>query len=460
MKNSFGFVLFLALHPWIYGQCPNFDVALNSQVEIDNFAINYPGCTQFNHELRIEPVNGSITNLLGLSQLTSIAHVFIISTEINSLEGLHNVTEVNDLALWGNSNLQNLEGLNALTLVDGLELFINSGLQNLNGIVNLQSIERLNLFANTNLVDISALSFVTHSNSITIGGNALTDLHGLENLQSVSQDLSITTETIQNLDELSNLNQIGGSLYLAYLPVLNDISALGQISTLEDLYFLECGSLASLAGLENLHTVNGNLRIGFMPVLSALNSLSGVTEVSGLEIYENPFLTSLTGFEQLTTIHQNAYIMDNFILNDISALSNVVPEELSELVIARNPNLSMCDNDFVCSVIFDIDVIKFIDGNGVGCGSIPQVAANCILSSGSPDLQGSIMVMPNPVSEYLTIELPPGIEHYEVDLYSSIGQRLHQGKSLFIDFSMYAKGVYFLRIATNLGSVVRKVVKE
>lgn len=442
------------------GQCPTNDIFLTSQEDIDNFATNYPNCSQLTHELNIDGQESNITTLSGLSQLTSANFLFIRSTQITTLEGLHNLTSITDFALWGNSNLQNMEGLSSLEMVGGFEIWINSGIQDLSGMDNLQSMNRLSLFANPNLSDMSALSFITQLNSLTIGGNGFANLSGLENLQSVDFDVSITNELIQNINELSNLQIIGGSLYIAYLPELLDVGALSQVSSVQDLYFLECNSLSNLSGMQNLQTVSGTLRIGFMPELIDISALSGITSTGALEVYENPMLTTLSGLEQLTSVAENVYVMDNPELSDISAINNIAPEDQSEVVIARNPNLSVCDNDFVCGVIFDPQIPEFITGNGVGCGSIPQVAARCLLSSESFLLAESVVITPNPVRSFLNVQLAEGIDLLNVEVYSLLGQKLLQSRSSSIDFNHFSKGVYLVKLLTNKGSITEKVVKN
>ncbi len=455
----FSYVLFSSITIGM-GQCPEMEVFLTSQADIDNFATTYPNCTELTHDLNIDGQNSNITNLLGLSELVSAQYLFIQGTQVNTLEGLHNLVSIVDLALWGNSNLQNLEGLTQLQSAGGLEIWINSGIQDLTGIDNLQSVDRLSLFANPNLSDINHLSFLTTLSSLTIGGNGFSQLTGLENLQSVDGDISITDELLLNVDELSSLQSVGGSIYIAFLPLLTDVSALNQVNSADNLYFLECNSLANLTGLQNIQTVSGTLRIGFMPQLTDISALSGLTSAQALEIYENPLLPSLTGLEQLMSVTQNVYVMDNLSLNDVSSINNIVPGGQSEVVVARNPLLSVCDNDFICGVIFDPQIPEFITDNAVGCGSVPQVAARCLLASEHIDLSEAIVISPNPVQGVLTIQLDRGIQLQHVEVYSMLGQLLQTLNTSHVDFSNLPDGMYLVKITTDRGSITQKVVKN
>jgi len=70
--------LFTIILAFLYLNCsfaqtclPN-GIAFYSQTEIDNFPTDYPGCTEILGGLTIVGDSSSITNLDGLSQLTSI----------------------------------------------------------------------------------------------------------------------------------------------------------------------------------------------------------------------------------------------------------------------------------------------------------------------------------------------------------------------------------------------------
>lgn len=441
-------------------QCPTEPIVLNTQEAIDNFAVNYPNCTVLTHDFKVDGEINVITNLNGLSGITQAGNFYIMKTEINDFSGLENLQSTAHMSLGFNQNIQDLTGLTSLESVEEIIIWYNSNMTSLNGAGNLNSVFRLNLFQNNSLQDITELSDLQTLTSLSIAGNGLTSLAGLENIQYIEEDIFISNEAIVNFNELANLNSFTGSIYLWNNYQLVDLSVFHAVETVNDLIVVECPLLTDISGLQNIHTVNGIFRFGFNPALTDLSVFSNITSIGTLDIYENQSLTSLAGLENLTTVTETVYILDNPLLNDISSLNNIVPTGLSQLVISRNPSLATCDNDFVCSVVFDPAIAKQIQDNAIGCSSIPQVSANCILSNESFDPEESVSLVPNPVRSFLTIGLSEGTGLDQVVIFSSIGQRLYQGNSMRIDFSMYAKGVYFVKIDTELGSVVRKVVKE
>lgn len=103
-------------------QCPTTYIILDSQAAIDNFAANYPGCTEILSSLWIEEEQeGSIINLDGLSQLTSVGgHLRIQNNpNLNNLDGLSQLTSVGeDLAIQWNSELSQCCSLCPLLTAD------------------------------------------------------------------------------------------------------------------------------------------------------------------------------------------------------------------------------------------------------------------------------------------------------------------------------------------------------
>ena len=362
-----------------FSQCPSENILLTTQADVDNFATNYPGCTMLTHELKVDSAGTDVTNLNGLAQIVQAQDIFILSSEITSLQGLHNVQNVTRLALWFNGNLQNLEGLSSLESAGSLEIWINNGMTSLVGAPNLMNLERLNLFDNVNLADISQLSFLEDLTSLIVRGNALETLAGLENITTIDEDVQISNEQIQNFDELSSLQSIGGALHISNHEFAEDLSAFINIDTLVDLYITECPSVFDFSGMENIEIVTGRLRIGFNPGLENLNDFSKLTDVGELDVYENPNLISVDGLEGIANITGRLLIFDNPVLTSIEGLNDVLPGDIQEVAIGNNVNLSICSIDLICAVIDDPDVNKVFFNNAIGCNTVEEVEEACLL---------------------------------------------------------------------------------
>ena len=470
MKIYICLVSFLLFSFISFGQCPTTNILITSQAEIDNFAINYPNCTVLSHNIKIDQQNDAITNLHGFSLITSAQHIFIVNTDIENFIGLDNLEEVSHLALWFNVKLNNFYGLSSLQNMDRLESFLNVNLIDVSGMDSIQSINNINFFGNTSLNNISDFSFIEVLNSLTLGGNGLNTLNGLENLTKITEDLNINEEPIDNLDELANLQQIGGSLYITSNYQLQNINALSNLETLENAYIVENTILEDLIGLNSLHTVNEKLRIGFNHGLESLFGLINIASVEDLEIYENDNLRTLKGIESLTEITKRLLINDNPLLYNLEHISNVSPDELDDVIMINNTSLSICDFQLICDIIEEPGVYKVIQNNAPGCNSEEEVVLSCQDDFNDPDIDSidsndnlfasEFSYYPNPVSDLLTINVSEDFTYNKAIVFSLIGEKQFETSNDIIDFSSLSNGVYFVVIETVKESRTIKIIKE
>jgi hypothetical protein len=144
-------------------------------------------------------------------------------------------------------------------------------------------------------------------------------------------DVTIYGASIDNLDGLSVLTSVGGSLSIIQNP-----------------------ALSSLAGLENLASVGNDLIISFNPILNSLSSLSNLVYIGGtLGINNNDVLTSLAGLE------------------------NIDAGAVDDLVFHDNPVLAYCDLEPICNYLGNIHGHLDIYNNADGCRNPPDIAGEC-----------------------------------------------------------------------------------
>jgi hypothetical protein len=113
--------------------------------------------------------------------------------------------------------------------------------------------------------------------SVDINGNDITDLSGLDTLNSIGGDLIINgNDSLQYLSGLANLNAIGGDLFIGSNEILPDLSGLESLETIGgDLSIVENTALTSLYGIENIEATSiDNLHIYDNPLLSTCHVLS------------------------------------------------------------------------------------------------------------------------------------------------------------------------------------------
>ena len=101
-----------------------------------------------------------------------------------------------------------------------------------------------------------------------------------------------------------------------------------------------------------------------------------------------------------------------------------------------------------------------------GCVSAPSNIIH-IDMSGIDDLPGNsgiIYFYPNPVKNNITIEKNISNKNEEISIYNIQGkalitQPLIKAKTI-IDISSFAQGIYFIKVKTDKGDVVKKIIKE
>jgi len=135
-------------------------IVFSDQTQINNFQVNYTGCTEIEGSVTINSQNapppGIITNLNGLNVITSIG---------------------GDLGIYHNDYLPNLGGLENLTSIGGdLSIRFNQTLTSLNELTSLTFIGgNLNISNNYQLTDCDAqwlCNYLTDPNGVITINNA------------------------------------------------------------------------------------------------------------------------------------------------------------------------------------------------------------------------------------------------------------------------------------------------
>lgn len=453
-------ILLCVLFPSIIlSQCPNGPLELKSQAEVDAFAVDYPNCTELTHSLIVNGEDSAIVNLDALTGITLAQELFVINTDITDLTGLSNLVSVGYFSVGVNPGLNDLTGMDQLEVADQLNIYINSNMTSLNGAPNLISTTGIYLYENNALVDITELSDIQSVNLLSISGNALTNLEGLENIQTVTGDIFIANGILPNLNDLSSLSEVGGEIFLLNQTQLTDISVFSSITSVDNLIILACDSLSSLDGLQNITEIRGTLRMGFMPLLEELTIFQNLTTVGSLDFYENAALIDLTGLENLEQIEDNLYLLDNPSLSDMSSIGDLSAEGMSEVVVFGNPNLDSCDYEIICEAIFDEDIYHEISNNGSSCLTAPQVAAFCILGTEDFITESQVVLYPNPASDSFRLEFPSQYELMKVNLYTNLGQKVAETQERLVSLENLASGIYYVVIEFAEGTVEKRLIK-
>ncbi len=291
MKNLYILLIaLLAINGAMAQGCLPEGITFEFQEQIDNFQVNYPGCTDIEGFVVI--TGPDISNLNGLSALSSIVGDLVIeSNQLTSLTGLENLTFIG-----GNLYLNLCHGLTSLTGLNNLS-YVGGDLQ---------------------------IGKLLDSGWGLYGGNVyLASLTGLETLASIGGNLTIEfNASLINLTGLSGLTSIGGGLTINYN-----------------------GSLTSITGLENLTSIGGDLSVRYNDSLISMTAINNVTAVGGeLSIINNPGLTSLSGLENIEPSSiTNLTITYNGSLSDCAVLG------ICNYLAAPNGTVDIFNNSAGCN---------------------------------------------------------------------------------------------------------------
>jgi len=135
------------------------------------------------------------------------------------------------------------------------------------------------------------------------------------NCTEINGVVSIKGEDITNLDGLSVLTSISGSLHIGRNPYggnpsLINLSGLANLTYIQyDFEIYENDALISLAGLESIHTILGNLSIENNDALTNLSGLINVSSITGWSyLSSNIALTNLSGLDNLNSVGGRLFI--------------------------------------------------------------------------------------------------------------------------------------------------------
>lgn len=311
--------------------CPDTQITLTSQAEVDAFAVNYPNCTSIEN---LDISGNNIIDLTPLSNLVQVSQIFIHDTGLlQDLSGLDNITSPSEILgpyviIQDNQSLTDISSLSNLNTTSpngygGIGIRRNPSLLSLDGLQGFSTI--------VEFVDI-------------LDNDSLTNLNGLNNV------IGADDFEIKGNDSLINLQGINSF-------------------TLGDILIENNASFQSLIGLNS----------GFS---------------SGIQLVQNPIIENLEGLEVVASLF-GLFLDNNSSLSDLSAIENIQIGSGTDatLVITNNPNLVICDYSSVCNTISSCESLFCsiqIENNAPGCNSIAEVAYECALIPSNDDCNNAI----------------------------------------------------------------------
>lgn len=213
--------------------------------------------------------------------------------------------------------------------------------------------------------------------NITVNGD-VSNLLGLDAIKTVTGNIDIESDALINLSDLSNLENITGTLRISGSENLNSLIGLGKLNNVTGSIVLSnLIKLASLDGIKNIQSIGGLLTIDNCGSLQSLEGLGNLQSInSSLTISNNVNLRSLDGIESLNRVNSKLAINGNESLTSIEGITNI--NLFSSLDIVGNTFLSDCAINSICNLIEgDLSIPTNISDNATGCESLSAVNAAC-----------------------------------------------------------------------------------
>jgi len=354
-----------------------------------------------------------ITSLVGLASFVNLEYFTMVqnlftSIDVTTMPNLRelqiSINQLTSLDITQNPNLEKLDcNGNNLTSLNTSE---NPNLTILNCSVN--DITNLDVSQNINLVEFYC------------GGNELTTLDVTHNL--VLEKLNFASNSISEIDLSQNSDLI--DLNCAN----NQISEL-EIANNPYLIFLLCDR-NELVELD----VNNNILI---EILDCRNN-----QITALNLLENSSLNWL------------------FCSNNHLSSLNIQNESNTNLInmhTQNNPNLVCIQVDDPTYAIAQ----ECYEYSGWCKDETAIYSEDCSLGIGDVVLSEVVSLFPNPVQNTLQISAENSIIIKSIEVYDVLGKQLLQTNTVNqIDVSGLANGLFFVKIETDKGVVVKKVIKE
>jgi hypothetical protein len=328
--------------------------------------------------------NPVLTTLDGLSKLDSVGGAFWLLenhalTSLDGLEGLRSVGGEVDISF--NGAFTDVDALSGLRSVGGtLEVRYNSsveGSQEQTSRAYTDGPGEGEVFSTPALVHPSAR--LTNSDSqlmvggiSPIGADARSrDNRGIASGSDVLSNLAILGDLVveensrlTNLDGLSNLNEVGGSILVMGNDSLVSIAAIQSLTSVVDLRISDNTALQGLDGLSSIEEISGSLRIWGNHGLANLDPLSNIVEIGedlgiGYVYWAasgNDGLVNIDGLSHIRSVGGSLLVAGNQALTDIDGLSGVITIGKDVLIIENDSLRSLDGFSSVDSVGGDFTV--------------------------------------------------------------------------------------------------------
>ncbi|ALM06417.1 hypothetical protein SB49_00260 [Sediminicola sp. YIK13] len=327
-------------------------VYLFTQKEVDDFGSQ--NFTEINGDLIIGDQTGlrfsQITDLTPLKSIISIERLFIGNTSnLQSLEGLNNIVEAENIQIRYNTSLIDINALNQLKRVNsGLEIWFNGSLEVLNSFNNLAEAANVTVGNNTSLLQIEGFENLVNSGSINIISNSsLTEVVGFDQLTSIGYNLHIddnhVLKAINGFNMLETTGYLNPSVKANRGIFINGNKLLKTIAGFEKLQATTQIIISDNVSLEIIDGLNNLVATEFLELhntnLSTLNCFLNLVSMGTFYFSHNPNIETFGNFQNINDIGK-IRIANNALLQNIDAFKDMDHNTITSVIISGNHSLN------------------------------------------------------------------------------------------------------------------------
>jgi len=466
MKNLYVLIILALAVNSLYSQCDGeLKIQTNSQSALDSLITLYSTCDSL---YSVDVYGNDITDISGLSNFAIIKKFSAIGTHLKDFNALEN-TSVYSITIQDNALLSPKIVLPESNRVESF-IFTNNS-------------------TDTVLIKMAGQVGVFRFDNEDIGNYLYVKNESLKpmSIKNYYQDGDIYYDAVTKpkVTDKFWVSDVSHYPNVTALPVRSD--------TLGEFYIISGSSHFDMSGIENFKKIGlltlrnipsvdfkalreADVEIENLDLTSISQGLDDVSEIAdvnmkGLYLTNLNNITDLNGLGNISNLSAIG-LFDLPALTDINKLMEVQAFDhdnpfIYRLFIQDCPQLSSCAIKPICEYLEgDINVFfTEISNNGEGCNSVEEIQMACLSSSDDLDNSDkSIRIYPNPVSDFVSIQLPVN-DIYHVTITDVLGKSVFQkslsGNSLEIHKSEIGhSGCYFVIVENNDRRFVQKIIIE
>ncbi len=191
----------------------------------------------------------------------------------------------------------------------------------------------------SNQAEVDAFDCEHFEGALIVSGENITNLNALSSLKTITGSLTIQETRVTNLHGLENLtdivvNENGNGSFIAIVsnPELENFDAMMNLSVLKDLIILGNPLIENINGFSSLPESLAYFILQNNDNIKNIDALSNIKSIDDIEIINNLNLENINGFQNLESISTL------FMLSDALKITTLLP--LSNVTTAKNIILS------------------------------------------------------------------------------------------------------------------------